>query len=178
MLALLWFHPRLLSSVALVAGMALPVGSALGSFPGQPWGRGLLPALCMEGWSRGFTHLRKHFAPAKLRWHDLREGTVHKKQFPCLHPCSSSKPTQPRQTDVPGRSVASNSQPRKTDVPGRSVASNSLQPHGLQPTRLLCPRGFSRQEHWSGLPYPLPGGLPNPGIEPRSSTLRLDSFTS
>ena len=25
---------------------------------------------------------------------------------------------------------------------------------------------FSRQEHWSGLPFPFPGDLPNPGIEP------------
>ena len=31
--------------------------------------------------------------------------------------------------------------------------SNSLQPCGLA-TRLLCPQGFSRQEHWSGLPFP------------------------
>ena len=31
--------------------------------------------------------------------------------------------------------------------------------------------GFSRQEHWSGLPFPSPGDLPNPGIEPRSPTL-------
>ena len=28
--------------------------------------------------------------------------------------------------------------------------------------------GFSRQEHWSGLPFPPPGDLPNPGMEPRS----------
>ena len=28
--------------------------------------------------------------------------------------------------------------------------------------------GFSRQEHWSGLPFPPPGNLPNPGIEPAS----------
>ena len=28
--------------------------------------------------------------------------------------------------------------------------------------------GFSRQEYWSGLPYPPPGDLPNPGIEPTS----------
>ena len=28
--------------------------------------------------------------------------------------------------------------------------------------------GFSRQEYWSGLPFPFPGDLPNPGIEPRS----------
>ena len=31
--------------------------------------------------------------------------------------------------------------------------------------------GLSRQEHWSGLPFPSPGQLPNPGIEPRSPTL-------
>ena len=41
-----------------------------------------------------------------------------------------------------------------------------LQPNGLQPTRLLCTWGFSRQEYWSGLPFPSPGDLPNPGIEP------------
>ena len=29
-------------------------------------------------------------------------------------------------------------------------------------------RGFSRQEYWSGLPFPPPGDLPNPGIEPVS----------
>ena len=28
--------------------------------------------------------------------------------------------------------------------------------------------GFFRQEHWSGLPFPTPGDLPNPGIEPLS----------
>ena len=28
--------------------------------------------------------------------------------------------------------------------------------------------GFSRQEYWSGLPFPTPGDLPNPGIEPAS----------
>ena len=31
--------------------------------------------------------------------------------------------------------------------------------------------GFFRQEYWSGLPFPSPGDLPNPGIEPRSPTL-------
>ena len=31
--------------------------------------------------------------------------------------------------------------------------------------------GFSRQESWSGLPFPSPGDLPDPGIEPRSSIL-------
>ena len=31
--------------------------------------------------------------------------------------------------------------------------------------------GFSRQWYWSGLPFPSPGDLPNPGIEPGSPTL-------
>ena len=34
----------------------------------------------------------------------------------------------------------------------------------------------SRQEHWSGLPYSSPGGLPDSGIEPRSPTLQADSL--
>ena len=35
---------------------------------------------------------------------------------------------------------------------------------------------FSRQEYWSGLPFPSPGDLPNPGIEPRSPALQADSL--
>ena len=38
--------------------------------------------------------------------------------------------------------------------------------------------GFSRQEYWSGLPFPSPGDLPDPGIEPGSPTLRADALTS
>ena len=34
--------------------------------------------------------------------------------------------------------------------------------------------GFSRQEYWSGLPFPSPGDLPDPGIEPRSPVLQAD----
>ena len=52
----------------------------------------------------------------------------------------------------------------------RSVMSDTLQLHGLQPTRLLCSWGFSRQEYWSGLPCPAPGNLPDPGIKPASLT--------
>ena len=48
----------------------------------------------------------------------------------------------------------------------------------MEPARLLCPWGFSRQEYWSGLPCPSPGDLPNPGIKPRSSTLQADSLPS
>ena len=34
--------------------------------------------------------------------------------------------------------------------------------------------GFSRQEHWNGLPFSTPGDLPDPGIEPGSSALQAD----
>ena len=37
---------------------------------------------------------------------------------------------------------------------------------------------FSRQEHWSGLPFPSPGDLPDPGIEPRSPALQADTLPS
>ena len=38
--------------------------------------------------------------------------------------------------------------------------------------------GFSRQEYRSGLPFPSPGDLPDPGIEPRSPALQADALTS
>ena len=52
-----------------------------------------------------------------------------------------------------------------------SVMSDSLRPHGQS-------MGFSRQEYWSGLPFPSPGDLPDPGIKPRSPTLGADSLPS
>ena len=45
--------------------------------------------------------------------------------------------------------------------------SDSLQPHGLYVARQApLSMGFSRQEYWRGLPFPSPGDLPDPGIEP------------
>ena len=38
--------------------------------------------------------------------------------------------------------------------------------------------GFSRQEYWSGLPFPSPGDLPDPGIEPGFPALEADVLTS
>ena len=38
--------------------------------------------------------------------------------------------------------------------------------------------GFPRQEHWSGLPFPSPGDLPNPGIKLESPALQVDSLPS
>ena len=37
---------------------------------------------------------------------------------------------------------------------------------------------FSRQEYWSGYPFPSPGELSNPGTEPRSPALQADSLLS
>ena len=36
--------------------------------------------------------------------------------------------------------------------------------------------GFPRQKHWSGLPFPSPGDLPDPGTEPVSPALEVDSL--
>ena len=47
-----------------------------------------------------------------------------------------------------------------------SAVSDSLQSHGACQAPLSM--RFSRQEYWSGLPCPLPGDLPNSGIEPTS----------
>ena len=47
----------------------------------------------------------------------------------------------------------------------RSVVSDSLQPTTAAHQAPLSV-GFSRQGYWSGLPFPSPGDLPNPGIEP------------
>ena len=38
--------------------------------------------------------------------------------------------------------------------------------------------GFSRQEYWSGLPFPSPEDLPDPGIKPRSPALQADALAS
>ena len=61
-------------------------------------------------------------------------------------------------------------------VLSHSVVSDSL--HELEPIRLLCPWGFSKQEYWSGVSCPPPGDLPNPGTEPRSPVLQVDSLQS
>ena len=46
------------------------------------------------------------------------------------------------------------------------------------PFQVLLSMGFSRQEYWSGLLFPSPGDLPNPGIEPGSPALQTDALPS
>ena len=59
----------------------------------------------------------------------------------------------------------------------RSVMSNSVTPWTIGCQALLSME-FSRQEYWSGLQFPSPGDLPNPGIEPESPALQADSLLS
>ena len=60
-------------------------------------------------------------------------------------------------------------------VLSRSVVSNSASPWTVAHQAPLS-MGFSRQEYWSGLPFPSPGDLPNPGIKPGSPALQADSL--
>ena len=57
----------------------------------------------------------------------------------------------------------------KSESVSCSVVSDCLQPVSME---------LSRQEYWSGLPFPSPGGLPDPEIEPRSPALQADSLLS
>ena len=58
-----------------------------------------------------------------------------------------------------------------------SVMSNSATPWTAAYWSPLSME-FSRQEYWSGLPFPSPGDLPNPGIKPGSPALQEDAFPS
>ena len=57
----------------------------------------------------------------------------------------------------------------KNESVSRSVVSDSLQPHEQAPLSI----GFSRQEYWSGLPFPSTGDLPDPGSNPGILSCRL-----
>ena len=53
-------------------------------------------------------------------------------------------------------------------------------PHGLWTVACQAPLSmrFPRQEYWSGWPFPSPGDLPDPGIKPKSPSLRKDSLST
>ena len=66
---------------------------------------------------------------------------------------------------------------KESESESPSVMSDSFGPHDYSPPGSLS-TGFSRQGCWSGLPCPFPGDLPNPGIEPESPELWVDSLPS
>ena len=56
-----------------------------------------------------------------------------------------------------------------------SIVSDSFTtPWTVVPLQAPLSMEFSRQEYWSGLPFPSLGDLPNPGVEPRSPALQAD----
>ena len=68
-----------------------------------------------------------------------------------------------------------------SEPPGKSLSCKPSQtllwPRGLQPTRLLCPWGISRQEHWSGLTFPLQGIFPTQESNPHLLHWQADSLS-
>ena len=61
----------------------------------------------------------------------------------------------------------------------QSAMSNSLQSHGLYVTHQApLSKEFSKQEYWSGLPFPSQGDLPDPEIKPGSPALQAGSLPS
>ena len=59
-----------------------------------------------------------------------------------------------------------------------SVVSDSFVTPWTVAYQALPSMDFSRQEYWSGLPFPSPGDLPDPGIEPWSLALQADALPS
>ena len=112
-----------------------------------------------EAWSLLQNRLEKHVD------HDCMFSSRNKRQV-VLPPCTWPKRAGRREQGW--REPLAELGTQKKVMLSHSVMSDSLQPHGLQPIRLLCSWGFSRQEHWSGLPCPSPGDLSDPGIEPTS----------
>ena len=59
-----------------------------------------------------------------------------------------------------------------------SVASHSFSTPWTVARQAPLSLGFPRQEYWSGLPFPPPGDLPDPGIEPMPPALAGEFFTT
>ena len=80
--------------------------------------------------------------------------------------------------DKPSPSAWSCSQPHTCCVPSCfSHVQLFVSPRAVA-CRASLSMGFSRQEYWSGLPFPSPGYLPDPGIEPSSPALKADTLPS
>ena len=60
----------------------------------------------------------------------------------------------------------------------RSVVPNSFETLWTVAHQAPLSMGFLRQKYWGGLPFPSPGDLPDPGLEPMSSALASGFFTT
>ena len=65
-----------------------------------------------------------------------------------------------------------------SEVKSLSHVLTLCDPMGSSLHQALPSMGFSRHEYWSGLPFPSPEDLPDPGIEPRSPALQADALPS
>ena len=80
------------------------------------------------------------------------------------------------QRGLPGAKVSTDG-PLFAENPSEVLATQSC-PTLCDPMDCQTPlfMGFSRQEYWSGLPFPPPGDLPDPGVNPASPTLQAGSL--
>ena len=97
-----------------------------------------------------------------FRW--TAEGPGH--TYICIHSLSNASPIQEEFQSLYLLSIS------------HSVLSDSLRLHGLQLTRLLCPRDSPGKNTGVGCHALLQGDLPNTGMEPRPPTLQADSSPS
>ena len=77
----------------------------------------------------------------------------------------------PMNRSTPGLPITNSRSLVKPKIVSHSVVSDSATPWGITPLAPL-PMEFSRKEYWSGLPFPSPGNLPDPEIEPGSLALQ------
>ena len=111
-----------------------------------PWLGIKPPLLAIEAWS--LNHWTAREVPSSASFYKL---SPYHHSVLRLNVSSSG-----RSWRAPKCKEGSHSLSMKGENVSHSVVSNSLQPHGLQPTRLLHPWDFSRQEYWSGVPLPSP----------------------
>ena len=90
---------------------------------------------------------------------------------------SCPTPSNPMNCSLPGSSVHGIFQARVLEWGAMAFSESSLvMSNSLLPPWTIQFMEFSRPEYWSGWPFPSPGDLPNPGTEPRSPSLQVDSL--
>ena len=97
---------------------------------------------------------------------------------PQLHLELSFKGRNPRTQEIPNQALCHSSQKPNKDLCSKYACNQLFATPWAIAHQVPLFMGFPRQEYWSGLPFPSPGHLPNPGIEPTSplSSALADTF--